>query len=187
MRRLWMSGLILILASASAWAQPDRDHEPRWFLTIQGAAGLPQDVWIAAQGNDEEGWLGGGSICLGPLAQGFEPGDHATLLTDVIDAGVVGVDGRPVAPGNYVAPGTEIPDRRFEVVEGETFFAIVEFAVSESNIDLFSRGDSGVLMFTFDRILGRVEQNVVAWFPDANGDFQPFLNEGLMSTNLRFR
>ena len=46
-----------------------------------------------------------------------------------------------------------------------TFYTIVDFNVSESNIDLFAPGDSGQLMFTFDTTLGRVEQESVLWFP----------------------
>jgi hypothetical protein len=72
-------------------------------------------------------------------------------------------------------------------VDGVTFYTIVDFNVSESNIDLFAPGDSGQLMFTFDTTLGRVEQELVLWFPDGFGGYFPFLNEGLMSTNLRLR
>ena len=73
------------------------------------------------------------------------------------------------------------------MVDGVTFYAIVDFNVSESNIDLFGAGDSGQLMFTFDSVMSRVEQELVLWFPDGFGGYFPFLNEGLMSTNFRLR
>lgn len=183
---MMLSAVIASGLPIAATAQ-GRPTSERWALTIQGAAGLPQDVWIAATGNNTDGWLGGGSICLGLLAQGFDVGDTATLLTKVVEAGVIGVDGSPVSPGDYLAPGIDIPDRDFSVVDGQTFYAIVDFRVSESNIDLFDAGDSGQLMFTFETALGRTEQELVLWFPDGFGGFVPFLNEGLMSTNLRLR
>ncbi len=50
-------------------------------------------------------------------------------------------------------------------MDGVTFYTIVDFDVSESNVDLFAPGDSGQLMFTFDTTLGRVEQESVLGFP----------------------
>jgi hypothetical protein len=38
--------------------------------------------------------------------------------------------------------------------------------------------------FDFDDRLGRVDRVLVAWM-DIGGEFVPFLNEGLMMTNVR--
>src|SRR5688572_14040139 len=96
---------------------------PRWSVVVTTAPHSPQDVWFTATGNNVDGWHGGGCLCLGPLAQGLGPGDHATVLIDVVDGGVFGVDGTPVLPGTYIAPGAtfdpdapsgpgeELPDR----------------------------------------------------------------------------
>jgi hypothetical protein len=92
-----------------AQVAPRRATDPdelRWSVVLSTAPGNPQDVWIAATGNNEVGWRGGGSICLGPLAQGFEPGDHATIQTDVVEAGIIGVDGTPVEPGHIPPPAS---------------------------------------------------------------------------------
>src|SRR4051794_33958085 len=74
---------------------------PRWSVVLSTAPHAPQDVWITATGNNEDGWRGGGCLCLGGLAQGLGPGDHATILIDVAEGGVYGVDGTPVPPGSY--------------------------------------------------------------------------------------
>jgi hypothetical protein len=92
------------------------------------APALPQEGRIAATGNNTDEWLGGRSIRLGLLARGFDAGDTATLLTKVVEAGVVAVDGSPVSRGDYLAPGIDIPDRDFSVVSGQTFYAIVDFS-----------------------------------------------------------
>src|SRR5262249_17181383 len=55
------------------------------------APGLPQDVWVTGRGNNQDGWISAGVLCLGPLAQGFGPTQHATLDADVIQAGIYGV------------------------------------------------------------------------------------------------
>jgi hypothetical protein len=74
----------------------------------------------------------------------------------------------------------------FEVVEGGTFYVILETFIVNSNIPGLTPGDTGRIMFTFDfdDRLGRVDRVLVAWM-DIGGEFVPFLNEGLMMTNVR--
>jgi hypothetical protein len=160
----------------------------RWSIVVSTAPTNPQDIWFAASGSNASGWLGGGNVCLvGPLAQGLGVGDHATIKLDVVSAGIFGVDGTPVAPGTYVAPaGTEFPARTFEMVVGRTFFVITRGFVVESNLPFLPKGTTTSLMLTFDTILGRTSQDVVAWTSTPAG-FVPFLNEGVMMTNLRRR
>src|SRR5215207_4344352 len=74
---------------------------PRWSVVLTTAPHWPQDVWFTGTGNNTDGWRGGGCLCLGGLAQGLGPGDHATILIDVLEGGVYGVDGTPVPPGTY--------------------------------------------------------------------------------------
>jgi len=173
--------------------------EPRWSIALTTAPHHPQDVWFTATGNNADGWQGGGCLCLGPLAQGLGPGDHATILIDVVEAGVFGIDGTPVEPGTYTAPGVsvvrprtgpgeELSDQEFEMVVGGTFYVIVEAYIVESNIaELPPAGSTLSSMFTFDfdpTNLGRSENLAVNWF-DFGGGFFPFLNEGVLMTNVR--
>jgi hypothetical protein len=158
----------------------------RWAIVMSTAPRLPQDVWFAGQGSNATIWHVGGVVCLGHLAQGFPVGVHATIKVDVVQAGIIGPDGFPVEPGDYVAPGIELPDLAFEVVEGETFYVILDTLIVNSNIPGLVPGDTGRIMFTFDfdGRLGRFDRVVVAWM-DVGGEFIPFLNEGLMMTNVR--
>src|SRR5262245_34325525 len=87
---------LLLVITAAPLAHAD---EPRWSVGRSTATQLPQDIWISGNGNNATGWRGGGSVCLGVLAQGFPDGQHATLLTDVVEGGVLGIDGTPVEPG----------------------------------------------------------------------------------------
>jgi hypothetical protein len=193
--RRWLATFLALigLSHTGAAAIAQTVETDRWSFTIQGAAGLPQDVWIAALGSNSNGWLGGGSICLGPLAQGFEPGQSVTLLIDVVEAGVFGIDGAPVpttdAAGNpvvYFAPGIELPGRSFTLREGASFYAILDAYVVESTTpDVFPVGVHLPVMFTFEYVEGRVEQELALWTQDASGQWVPTLNEGLMSTNIR--
>jgi hypothetical protein len=184
LRRLALT--LTLVASGLLVAPVVATAADRWTIVIGTAAGVPQDVSIAAAGNNLDGWRGGGSDHLGLLAQGFEPTDHATLLLDVVEAGVFGPDGTPVDPGPYIAPGGELPARDFDVVVGETFFIVLDAYVVESNIPLTPIGATFRFMFTFDAVLGRTEQLLVSWV-DFGAGLQPFLNEGLMMTNLRLR
>src|SRR5262245_57898905 len=87
--------LIIMLASAvSALAgqlmSAGRSTAPVWSFVISTAPGLPQDVWVTGRGNNQDGWISAGVLCLGPLAQGFGPTQHATLDADVSQAGTSG-------------------------------------------------------------------------------------------------
>src|SRR3954454_22160887 len=106
-------GLALVLAVLPAWstAHAGPPTEPRWSLVLSTAPHHPQDVWFTATGNNTDGWNGGGCICLGPLAQGLGPGDHATAQVEVLEGGIYGVDGTPVLSGPYFAPGHPCPPR----------------------------------------------------------------------------
>lgn len=186
---LGVSALSILPVSPAVSAQSTLT---RWSFTLQGAARIPQDIWISALGSNLNGWQSGGSICLGPLAQGIDVGQSATILTSVLSAGILGVDGQPVpatdAAGNplvYFAPGIEIPGRRFSLENGRSFFVIIDGFIVESTTDAFSAGSHLPIMFTFDFVEGRVEQELVAWTLDANGKWFPLLNEGLMMTNVR--
>ena len=173
---------------------------PRWSVVLTTAPHSPQDVWFTATGNNADGWRGGGCLCIGPLAQGLGPGDHATILIDVVDGGVFGVDGTPVEPGTYVAPGAtidpdapsgpgeELPDREFKMTVGRTFYVIVDAVVVESNIPGLPAGATFRSMFTFDfdpDNLARTENLSVNWV-DFGFGFFPFLNEGVLMTNVRW-
>src|SRR3954469_25180115 len=85
-----------------------RPAAPRWSVVLTTAPHAPQDVWFTGQGNNTDGWQGGGCLCLGGLAQGLGPGDHASILIDVVECGVFGVDGTPVPAGTYIAPGPSV-------------------------------------------------------------------------------
>jgi hypothetical protein len=181
------NGLVTVLAilagQEGAAAGPSGS---RWAIVVSTAPQIPQDVWFSGQGSNATGWNSGGVICLGNLAQGIPDGLHATLKVEIAQAGVVGIDGLPVLPGNYVAPGSELPDRPFTVTLGGTFFVILNTFVVESNIPFLPAGQRGQTMFTFDfdGELGRVDREFVGWMPSGT-TFKPFLNEGLMMTNLR--
>ena len=112
-----------------------------------------------------------------------------------------GVDGMPVPPGTYFAPGIpspfgpkdgpgeELPGREFEMVVGETFYLIMEGYVVESSLDRFGipQGFRTTFMFTFDfDDLGRSDQLAVNW-SDFGFGFFPFLDEGVLMTNVRLR
>lgn len=144
---------------------------------------------------------GGGSICLGPLGQGLGPGDHATALVEVLEGGIYGIDGMPVPPMAYFAPGipvplgprdgpgAELPGRDFELVPGRTFYLITRHTIVESNLDRFGLPAGLVVtaMFTFDfdpNNLGRSDQLTVNW-ADFGFGFFPFLDEGVLMTNVR--
>lgn len=199
---LALAGILTAVPSiptASAQPRPPAQPTPpaqqlnRWSLTIQGAAKLPQDVWVSALGSNTTGWQSGGSICLGLLAQGFEPGDSITILTDVVAAGLFGPDGFPVPttdanndPIVYFAPGIELPDRYFTLAEDRSFYVIIDgYVVESTQPEVFPVGVNVPLMFTFEYQEGRAELEMVAWTLDAKGEWFPFLNEGLMMANVR--
>jgi hypothetical protein len=126
-----------------------------------------------------------------------------TGLIDIFEGGIIGIDGMPVEPGIYFAPGiplplgpkdgpgAELPGRDFEVVAGRTFYVAGTSAIVESNLDDLGLPKGLVLpvMFTFDldpEGLGRSEQLAVLWV-DFGFGFVPFLDEGLLMTNVRLR
>ena len=126
---------------------------------------------------------------LGNLAQFLDFGQRAVLQADIVQGGLIGIDGTPVLPGTYLAPSPQLGDRTFEVVSGRTFYLIVDFTVVNSNITDSVVGPIPVgatyrVMLTFDAVEGRSEQPLVEWL-DFGGGFFPFVNEGVMSTNLR--
>jgi hypothetical protein len=186
-------------------AQAVTPAQDDWSVVLTTAPQQPQDVWLAAHGDNTEGWNSGGSVCLGVLAndQGptdpvpaFEPGDHATLLTDVVEAGVFGVDGAPVPPGDYFAPGNALdqsPGRSFTLTPGQSFYIVYDGTVINSSLPAafpFPVGSVLRLMFTLDYDgEGRQVQPAVLWgaIPDGSGGsfFVPFLNEGEMMLNAR--
>ncbi len=179
-------------------------HNADWTVVVTTAPGLPQDVWMAAHGNDTDGWNGGGSVCLGVLSNdlgpndpvpAFEPGDHATLLTTVVSAGVFGVDGTPVAAGNYLAPGNALdasPARAFSLANGQSYFVAFDGLVQNSSNPAafpFPVGTTLRFMLTFDyHGEGRQVTPGVLWVGIPAGPeylYFPFLNEGDMMLNAK--
>ncbi len=86
------AGLAVLPAPTSAGAPAGT-----WNVVVSTAPHLPQDVWFAGRGDNADGWDSGGCICLGRLAEGLQAGQHATLQTDVVEGGLIGVDGSPGA------------------------------------------------------------------------------------------
>jgi hypothetical protein len=135
-------------------------------------------------GNNSEGWQGGGSICLNTLAQGFDGGELVTLLLDVVEAGIFGEDGSPVAPGTYTFPGIELPNFDYTVIVGQTFYVILDGYIVQSKLPTFPVGETRELMFMWDVAQGRAIRHIVLW-ADFGGGFVPFLNEGDVMVNVR--
>src|SRR5437879_2356291 len=112
--RVCKTGLVLGLAAVLAVLPipprvvADPPTAPVWSFVISTAPGLPQDVWVTAKGNNQDGWLSAGVFCLGVLAQGFGPTQHAIVDADVVSAGIYGIDGTPVDPGTYTLPGGQL-------------------------------------------------------------------------------
>jgi len=176
-----------------------------WSLVVTTAPGLPQDVWFAAKGSNTDGWRGGGVLCLGLLAQGLGPTQHATVDADVVSAGIYGVDGTPVPPGTYTLPGGQLltdgrlgpaellGPRDYTLTPGETFFMIFDAEVITSNIGLLPKGTKTKFMFTFDfdptdpDSYGNRKRYVANWLNIPGIGFIPFLNEGVLMTNVRLR
>jgi len=178
--RTFIFGALLLLGAGPALAGGE------YHVVVQGAPAIPQDIHIVADGSNESGWLDGGVLTLGPLAQGdfFQIGEHVTVAVEVESAGVYGVDGTPVPAGSYVAPSEVFGPMTFSVEENETFFIIVNGQIVNSNRPDFPAGTTLPFMLTFPAEQGRQIQTPVFWFSDGSGGWFPFLNEGPMSTLL---
>ena len=125
----------------------------------------------------------------------------------MVAGGVYGVDGTPVKPGKYTLPGGKlltdgrtgpaeiVGPRCYDICPGKTFFVIFDAYVVESNLADFGipKGVTLKFMFTFDfdpsdpNEYGNRQRNVANWVITENGDFIPFLNEGELMTNVRWR
>jgi len=185
--RIWLSGLALALAALAMPLTPmaaDHPKAPRWFVEVSTAPHVPQDVWFAGKGNNTDGWTSGGSICLNQLAQGIPNGEQVTFLLDIVEGGIFGEDGTPVAPGTYRFPGIELPDFDYDVTEGTTFYVILDAYIVQSKLPEFPVGDTLPFMFMWDFAAGRTDRHVVLWI-DFGFGFIPFLNEGIMMANVR--
>ena len=202
--------MVAVVAALAALTVPSRvsaqgPTAPVWSIQIQTAPGLPQDVWVTGQGNNQDGWHGGGCLCLGPLAQGAGVTMHATVLTDFVSAGIYGVDGEPVAADTYTLPGGQlltdgrtgpaeiVEQRDYTIAPGKTFFVVFDAYVVESNLDAFGipKGLNTRFLFTFDfdpndpDSYGNRQRNVANFLEIPGIGFIPFLNEGLLMTNVR--
>jgi hypothetical protein len=184
-------GLAALLGMLAIPESPAQAAE--YAIVITTAPQLPQDIWVSGRGNNDDGWRGGGVICLGVLAQGIPKGQHATIKVDIAEAGFVGIDGDPedaagdpIAGGTFVAPSEQFGDRVFDVIAGQTFFVILEGTVQNSTIPFFPKGARTRTMLTFDLDqFGRSIEDVVAWRDIGGGRFVPFLNEGPMMVSVR--
>jgi hypothetical protein len=195
----------LVVLAVPSRVSADEPTAPVWSIVIQTAPGLPQDVWLTGKGNNTDGWTSGGVLCLGILAQGVGVTQHATVDADVVSAGIYGVDDTPVPPGTYTLPGGTLMtdgrtgpaellgDRDYTLTVGKTFFVIFDAYVIDSNIDVLPKGTSTKFMFTFDfdpddpDAYGYNVNYVANWFDIPEFGFVPFLNEGLLMTNVRLR
>jgi hypothetical protein len=205
--RTSLLGSLAVLATllAPAEARAGGASDPVWQFVISTAPGLPQDIWMTGMGNNQDGWISAGVFCLGPLAQGSGPTQHATIDVDVVAAGIFGIDGTPVAPGTYTLPGgTLLTDGRtgpaqmwgprdYTLTPGETFFIVFQARVRESDLAIAPKGLTlmGMLTFDFDPLdpqsYGNTQRFIANWvdFTGTGLFFVPFLNEGLMMTNVR--
>ena len=208
----WLS-LVVIMALTATVLTPAHQARsagaptaPVWQFEISTAPGLPQDVWVTARGNNQDGWRSAGIFCLGPLAQGLGPTQHATVDVDVIQAGIYGADGMPVPPGTYTLPGGVLlttgrtgpaellGPRDYTLTPGKTFFIIFDARIVESNLAIAPKGLTLQFMFTFDfdpddpNAFGNRQRYIANWVDFSSTEtFTPFLNEGVMMTNVRLR
>ena len=183
---IWLRDLALafvVLTMLSAPATADQPTALRWSVEVSTAPHLPQDVWFAGMGNNSRGWQGGGSICLNSLTQGFQGGEQATLLLDVVEGGIFGVDGSPVPAETYTFPGIELPDFDY-TVNDHTYYVILDAYVVQSKLPAFAVGDTVRFMYMWDDASGRTNRHMVLW-ADFGSGFFPFLSEGVMMANVR--
>jgi hypothetical protein len=182
-----LSVLALALAALAMPLTPlaaDPPTAPRWLVVVSTAPHIPQDVWFAGMGNNTDGWESGGSICLNQLAQGIPNGEQVTFLLDIVEGGILGEDGTPVAPGTYTFPGIELDDFDYDVTAGTSFYVILDAYVVRSNLPAFPQGETFTFMFMWDFAPGRTDRHLVLWIDTPDG-FMPFLNEGIMMANVR--
>ncbi|HEY8505040.1 MAG TPA: hypothetical protein VIL46_10700 [Gemmataceae bacterium] len=170
------------LTGAPAAAGPP--SAPYWSVAVSTAPHLPQDVWFAGTGNNEDGWFSGGSICLNQLAQGFPKGEQLTALVDIVEGGIYGVDGTPVPPGTYTFPGITEPDFDYTVTSEITFYVILDTYVVFSRLPELPEGTRLRSLWMWDYEDGRNDVHVVQWI-DFGFGFVPSLNEGVMMANTR--
>jgi hypothetical protein len=175
--------LLAFLATLTAQAEvrAGGPPDPVWHFVISTAPGLPQDIWFTGMGSNQDGWMSAGVFCLGPLAQGFGPAQHATVDVDVVAAGIYGVDGMPVPPGTYTLPGGAVSTsgrtgpaqilgpRDFTLTPGKTFFIAFQARVVESDLAIAPKGLTlmGMLTFDFDPLdpqsYGNTQRYIANW------------------------
>jgi len=186
-RVVTLSALALTVAVWAMSVNPTAADPPtadRWHVAVTTAPQIPQDVWFAGTGNNADGWTSGGSICLNQLAQGFPNGEQVTMLLDIVEGGILGEDGAPVAPGTYTFPGITEPEFDYDVMNGTSFYVVLDAFIVQSNLDAFPQGETFTFMFMWDYAPGRTDRHVVLWL-EFDGVFVPFLNEGTMMAMTR--
>jgi hypothetical protein len=89
-------------------------------------------------------------------------------------------------------PAELLGPRDYTLTVGKTFFIIFEVRVVESDLPIAPKGLTLLGMFTFDfdpddpASYGNTQRYIANWLDfTTTGDFFPFLNEGLMMTNVR--
>jgi hypothetical protein len=182
-----LAGLALAVAALiipTTQSAADQPTASRWHVVVSTAPHIPQDVWFAGKGNNTDGWTSGGSICLNQLAQGFPNGEQVTMLLDIVEGGIVGQDGTPVAPGTYTFPGITEPTVDYDVTSGTTFYVILDAYIVQSDLPAFPQGETFTFMFMWDFDAGRSDRHLVLWVDTPFG-FMPFLNEGIMMASAR--
>jgi len=183
-KRVGLALAVAALATPVSHVAADPPTAPRWHVVVSTSPQIPQDVWFAGKGNNTDGWTSGGSICLNQLAQGFPHGEQVTMLLDIVEGGIIGQDGTPVAPGTYTFPGITEPTFDYDVTSGTSFYVILDAYIVQSNLDAFPQGETFTFMFMWDHDTGRSDRHVVLWL-FFDGEFVPFLNEGTMMANVR--
>src|SRR5262249_26776907 len=128
----------------------------------------------------------------------------ATIDVDIVEAGIYGVDGTPVPPGTYTLPGGTLftcgrtgpaelwGPKDYTLTPGKTYFIIFDARVVESDIDIAPKDFILKFMFTFDfdaddvGSYGNTQRYIANWidFTGTGLFFFPFLNEGIMMTNI---
>jgi hypothetical protein len=99
-----------------------------------------------------------------------------------------------VGPDGRTGPAELLGPRDYTLTPGKTFFMIFDAEVINSNIGLLPKGFKTKFMFTFDfdpndpDSYGNRQRYVANWADFfGTGNFSPFLNEGVLMTNVRLR